>query len=75
MAGSITFMTVLAAISHAIVAVFSFLLAKHNTKNDKKLQKEKELEQAKQDLSTACDTGSISDLIDATLKIKKVNDK
>ena len=44
MAGSITFMTVLTAISHAIVAVFSFLLAKHNTKNDKKLQKEKELE-------------------------------
>jgi len=35
-AGSTTVMTLLAALAHAVVAVFAYMLAVHNTKNDKK---------------------------------------
>lgn len=34
-----TLMTVIAAIAQAIVAVFAYLLAVHNTKNDKEEKK------------------------------------
>jgi len=34
-AASVTLMTVLAVIGQAIAAVFAYLLAVHNTKNDK----------------------------------------
>lgn len=73
MTGPTSFMTLLAAISHAIVAVFSFLLAKHNAKHDKKLKKERDLSDAKKELTDVCDNGSISDLIDITQKIRDIN--
>lgn len=73
MAASTSLMTVLAALFHAIGVLFSFLLAKHNTKNDKKLQKQKDLDIAKDNIANVCDNGSISDLIDSTLTVKEIN--
>lgn len=70
--GSTSFITVLGAMAQAIFAIFSFLLAKHKTKHDKKLKKENELNKAKNELSDICDNGSISDLIDITQKIKNI---
>jgi HD-like signal output (HDOD) protein len=73
MASSTSFMAVLTALFHAIGVLFSFLLAKHNTKNDKKLQKQNDLNAAKDNIANACDNGSISDLIDSTLTVKEIN--
>lgn len=58
--------TLIAAFAQAIVAVFAYLLAVHNTKNDKKTQKQEKIEQAEKKVDDACNNGSISDLLDAT---------
>lgn len=75
MATKTTLFSVLFAIAQAVCAVFKFLSAKHKTKNDKKLIKEKELTKSKENMCDVCDNGSISDLLDATLEIKRIKDK
>ena len=37
---STTIFAVIVALSNAVVAVFSYILARHNTKNDKQAKKE-----------------------------------
>ena len=64
-----TLYAVIVAISHAIVAVFSYFLALHNTKHDKKAKKQEKIEEAKKIVEDACDNGSLSDLLDAAKKI------
>lgn len=66
---STTIFAVLVAVSNAIVAIFSYMLALHNTKNDKSTKKAEEQSQAEDQLEDACDNGTLSDLIDATKKI------
>lgn len=66
---STTILAVLVAISNAIVAVFGYMLALHNTKNDKSTQKEEKKKEAEKQLKDACDNGTLSDLLDATKKI------
>ena len=63
---SATIFAVIVALSNAAVAVFSYLLAKHNSKNDKAAKKEEKQKEASQKLEDACNNGSISDLIDAS---------
>lgn len=75
MATSTSIFAVLTAIAQAITAVFKFLLARHNTKNDKKLIKEKDVKKAKTKIPDVCDNGTMSDLIDATLDIKRIKSK
>ena len=64
-----TIFAVLVAVSNAIVAVFTYLLAKHNHKNDKELHRQEKIDDAEKQLKDACDNGTMSDLIDATKKI------
>ena len=75
MASSTSFLKILTTIASAIAAVFRYLLARHKTKNDKNLIKEKEIEKTKSKITKICDEGSISDLIDATLEIKRIKNK
>lgn len=44
---STTLFAVIVAVSNAIVAVFGYMLALHNTKHDKDLKKKCELDKAK----------------------------
>ena len=60
-----TIFAVIVALSNALVGLFSYLLAVHNTKNDKKAQKEQKIEEAKKIIDDACDNGNLSELIDA----------
>ena len=64
-----TFTTVLAVIGQAIAAVFAYLLAVHNTRHDKKTQKQEKIDNAKQKVDDACNNGSLSDLLDATKEL------
>ena len=64
-----TIFAVIVALSNALVGLFSYLLAVHNTKNDKKAQKEQKIEEAKKVIDDACDNGDLSDLIDAVKQI------
>ena len=64
-----TFTTVLAVIGQAIAAVFAYLLAVHNTRHDKKTQKQEKIDNAKQKVDDACNNGSLSDLLDATKQL------
>ncbi len=66
---STTIFAVLVAVSNAIVAVFSYLLAHHNTKTDKQAKKDEKIKEAEKELENACDKGSLSDLLDATKNI------
>ena len=66
---STTVFAVVVAVSNAIVAVFSYILALHNTTHDKQLTKEEKKEEAEKQLEDACNAGSMSDLIDAAKKI------
>ena len=66
---STTVFAVVVAVSNAIVAVFSYILALHNTRHDKQLTKEEKKEEAEKQLEDACNAGSMSDLIDAAKKI------
>ena len=66
---SATFFTELVALSNAIVAVFSYILAAHKTKNDKQTKIDEKVKQAEDNLEDACNNGSLSDLIDAAKKI------
>ena len=64
-----TIFAVIVALSNAVVAVFSYILARHNTKNDKQKQKEEKIEAAEKKLEDACNNGSMSDLLDATKEL------
>lgn len=64
-----TFTTVLAVIGQAIAAVFAYLLTVHNTRHDKKAQKQEKIDNAKQKVDDACNNGSLSDLLDATKEL------
>ena len=59
----------IAGLAQAIVAIFTYLLAVHNTRNDKNKQKQEKIDEAKDKLKDACDNGSISDLLDATKEL------
>lgn len=69
MATSSTIFAVIVALSNAIVAVFSYMLARHNTKTDKESKKEEKIDNAKEKIDNACDNGSMSDLIDAAKEL------
>ena len=71
MAVATTFTTVLAVIGQAIAAVFAYLLAVHNTRHDKKAQKQEKIDNAKQKVDDACNKGTLSDLLDATSDLGK----
>lgn len=64
-----TIFAVIVAVSNALVGLFAYLLALHNTKNDKKAKKEQKIEEAKKVIDDACDNGDLSDLIDAAKQI------
>jgi len=66
---STTIFAVIVAISNAIVAIFGYMLALHNTKNDKKAKKDEKIAEAEKQLEDACNNGTLSDLIDASKKI------
>lgn len=61
--------TLIAALAQAVVAVFAYLLAVHNQKNDKNKQKQEKIGQAEKKVDDACNNGSISDLLDATKEL------
>lgn len=69
MATTSTIFAVIVALSNAIVAVFSYMLARHNTKTDKDAKKEQKIDKAKDKIDDACDNGSMSDLLDATKQL------
>lgn len=64
-----TIFAVIVALSNAVVAVFSYILARHNTKNDKQAKKEEQIAAAEDKLEDACNNGTLSELIDAAKKI------
>lgn len=66
---SATILAVIVAVSNAIVAVFGYMLAKHNTTHDKDAKKEDQLKGAEKKLEDACNNGSMSDLIDAAKEL------
>ena len=66
---SATVLAVIVAVSNAIVAIFSYVLAVHNSKTDKNAKKEEQQKEAEKKLEDACNNGSMSDLIDATKEI------
>ena len=66
-----TIFAVIVAVSNAIVALFSFLLAKHNTKHDKEAKKEEKKKEAEKQLKDACNNGNMSQLIDAAKQVGK----
>lgn len=66
---STTIFAVIVAVSNAIVAVFSYIIALHNTKHDKQKLKEEKKEEANKQLEEACNNGTLSDLLDASIKI------
>ena len=61
--------TLIAALAQAIVAVFAYLLAVHNSKNDKSSKKKENIETAEGKVDDACHTGNLSDLLDATKEL------
>ena len=61
--------TLIAALAQAIVAVFAYLLAVHNSKNDKSSKKKENIEMAEGKVNDACHTGNLSDLLDATKEL------
>ena len=66
---SATVLAVIVAVSNEIVAIFGYMLAMHNSKNDKNAKKEEKKKEAEQKLEDACNNGTISDLIDATKQL------
>lgn len=66
---STTIFAVIVALSNAVVAVFSYILARHNTKNSKQAKKEEQIAAAEDKLEDACNNGTLSELIDAAKKI------
>lgn len=63
---------VVIAVANAISAVFSYILALHNSGAKEKAKKEEIIKSAEKNLEDACNGGTISDLIDATKKIGEV---
>ena len=64
-----TLFAVIVAVSNALVGLFTYMLAVHNSRHDKKAQKEQKIEEAKKVVDDACDNGNLSDLIDAAKQI------
>lgn len=69
MAAATTIMTLIAGLAQAIVAVFAYLLAIHNTKHDKNTKKKESINTAEQKVDDACNNGGISELLDATKEL------
>lgn len=69
MSTSATIFAVIVAVSNAIVAIFGYMLALHNTKHDKNTEKKNDIKNAEDKLKDACDNGTISDLLDATKEL------
>lgn len=69
MTWSATVFAVIVAVSNALVALFSYMLALHNSKVDKDAQKEEKKKEAEKKLEEACDNGSMSDLLDASKQL------
>ena len=61
--------TLIAALAQAVVAVFAYLLAIHNQKNDKQIQKKDKIDKAKDKIDDVCHNGDLSDLLDATKEL------
>ena len=64
-----TILAVIVAVSNAIVGIFAYLLALHNSKHDKNAKREQKIEEAKKVIDDACNNGDLSDLIDAAKQI------
>lgn len=71
MAINASILAIITTIGQAIVAVFSFLLAVHKTKNDKDAKRKDDIEESEKQLDKICDNGTISELIDATKDLGK----
>ena len=68
-ASGIALTTLIAALAQAVVAVFAYLLAVHNQKNDKNKQKQEKIDKAEQKVDDVCHNGDLSDLLDATKEL------
>lgn len=66
---STTIFAMIIAVSNALVGLFAYLLALHNTKHDKQNKKQEKIDDANKTIDEACDNGSLSDLIDAAKKL------
>ena len=49
--------------------MFSYFLAVHTTKHDKKIKIEQKTSNAKDKIDDACDKGTLGDLLDATKEL------
>ena len=49
--------------------MFAYLLAIHNSKNDKSIKKKEKIETAEGKIDDACHNGNLSDLLDATKEL------
>ena len=49
--------------------MFAYLLAVHNSKNDKSIKKKEKIETAEGKLDDVCHNGNLSDLLDATKEL------
>lgn len=63
---STTLFAVIVAVSNAVVAVFSYILALHKSKHDDQVKKQEKIEEAEKKLEDVCNSGTLSELIDAT---------
>ena len=66
---STTIFAVIVAVSNAVIAIFTYMLALHNSRHDKEAQKQQQKNDAEANLEDVCNNGTMSDLIDATKKI------
>lgn len=63
--------SLIASIAKAITAVFSYLLEMHKVKFDKKTRSQERIESAERKVDDACNKGTLSDLLDATIDLGK----
>lgn len=49
--------------------MFAYLLAVHNSKNDKSSKKKEKIETTESKIDDVCHTGNLSDLLDATKEL------
>lgn len=65
-----TIFAVIVAVSNALVGFFAYLLALHNSKNDKETQKQEKIDEVKKKIDDACDNGDLSKLLDAAKSMR-----
>ena len=61
----------IASIAKAITAVFSYLFEMCKVKFDKKTRSQERIESAERKVDDACNKGTLSDLLDATIDLGK----